>query len=95
VLLLPVVPFKLRLLRYDCIVANFAKRLFLKQDKQQALTNFCSKFWILQPHMSKIWQLRFTRKFFYQAVLLTSVNESLGNIVSWDKNIFYKCCLST
>jgi len=25
--------------------------------------------------------------FFYQALLLTSVTESLGNIVPWDKNI--------
>jgi len=28
-------------------------------------------------------------------LLLTSVTEPLGNIVSWDKNIFYQYCLST
>jgi len=33
------------------------------------------KFWILQPYMSKVWQLWFTRKFFYQTLLFTSVTE--------------------
>jgi len=30
-----------------------------------------------------------------QTILLTSVTDSLGSIVSWDKDIFYQCCLST
>jgi len=30
---------------------------------------------------------------FYQTLLLTSVTEPLGNIVSWDENIFCQCCV--
>jgi len=28
---------------------------------------------------------------FYQTLLLTSVTESLGNIMPWDKNNIYQC----
>jgi len=38
VLLLPVVPFKLTVFRYGCIVANFAKGLLNQQDRQQELS---------------------------------------------------------
>jgi len=30
---------------------------------------------------------------FYQTLQLTNVTEPLGNIVPWDKNVFYQCCL--
>jgi len=33
------------------------------------------------------------QEFFYQTLPLTSVTEPLGNIVSWDENIFCQCCL--
>jgi len=32
---------------------------------------------------------------FYQTLLLTSVTKLLGNILSWDKNIFYQYRLLT
>jgi len=97
VLLLPVMPFKLTVLRYDCIIANFAKGFcWISRIGRRHWANFCSKVWILQPHMSKLLAASvYQEVFFYQTVLLTNVTESLGNIRLWDKNIFYQCCLST
>jgi len=31
--------------------------------------------------------------FYHRTLPHTSVTEPLGNIVPWDKNIFYQCCL--
>jgi len=45
--------------------------------------------------MSKLLAVCLTRKLFYQTLILTSVTESLGNIVPWDINIFYQYCLLT
>jgi len=38
--------------------------------------------------MSKLLAALVYQEVFYQTLLLTSVIESLGNIVPWDKNIF-------
>jgi len=51
------------------------------------------KFWVLQPYMSKLLATLVYQEVFYQTLLLTSVTESLWNIVLWDKDIFYQCCL--
>jgi len=49
VLLLPVMPYKLTGLRYDFIVANFAKGLcWISRIGNRHWANFSSKFWILQ-----------------------------------------------
>jgi len=45
--------------------------------------------------MSKLLAALFYQEVFHQTLLLTSVMEPLGNIVQWDKNIFYQCCLWT
>jgi len=45
--------------------------------------------------MSKILAALVYQEVLYQALLLTSVTEQLGNIVSWDKNVFCQCCLLT
>jgi len=45
--------------------------------------------------MSKLLAVFVYQEVFHQALLLTSVTEPLGNIVPWDKNIFYQCCVST
>jgi len=45
--------------------------------------------------MSKLLAGLVYQEVFYQTLLLPSVTEPLGNIVSWDKNIFYQCCLLT
>jgi len=90
VLMLPVMPFTLTLFRYYCIIANFAKDFswisrignrtigFEPTFESEPCNHICRNFW----------QLWFTRKFFYQRLLLTSVTEPLGNIVPWDKIIF-------
>jgi len=51
----------------------------------------------MQPHMSKLVAASIYQDVFLpdSILLLTSVTESLENILSWDKNIFYRCCLST
>jgi len=51
VLLLPVMPFKPTIFRYDCIFANFAKG-FSWISRMGIGSTF--KFWILQPYMSKL-----------------------------------------
>jgi len=38
--------------------------------------------------MSKLLAALVCQEVFYQTLLLTSVTEAHGNIVSWDKNIF-------
>jgi len=43
--------------------------------------------------MSKVLSALVYHEVFYQTLLFTGVAERLGNIVPWDKNIFYKCCL--
>ena len=53
------------------------------------------KFWILQPYMSKLLAALLYQEVFFHTLLLTSVTESLGNIVPWDKNIFSQCFLLT
>jgi len=45
--------------------------------------------------MSKLLSALVFQEVFYQTLLLTSVAEPLGNIVPWDRNIFYQCCLLT
>jgi len=43
--------------------------------------------------MSKLLAVLFYQEVFYQTLLLTSATEPLGNIVPWDYNVFYQCCL--
>jgi len=45
--------------------------------------------------MSKLLAVLVYQEVFYQTLLRTSVTEPLGNIVPWDKNIFYQCCVLT
>jgi len=47
----------------------------------------------LQPYISKLLPALVYHEVFYQTLLLTSATEPLRNIVPWDKNIFYQCCL--
>jgi len=94
VLLLPVMPFKLIIFRYDCIIANFAKGFsWISRIGKAVGTEPTFKFWILQQ--SKLLSALVYQEVFYQTLLLTSVTEPLGNIVPLDKNIFYQCCLLT
>jgi len=45
--------------------------------------------------MSKLLAALVYQEVFYQTLLLTNVTEPLGDIVQWDKNLFYQCCLLT
>jgi len=45
--------------------------------------------------MSKLLAALVYQEVFYWTLLLISVTEPLGNVVSWDKNIFCQCCLLT
>jgi len=59
-----------------------------EENKSNAMTHqFMSKYLGASVH----------QEVFFRTVLgpLTSVSKSLGNIVSWDKNIFFQCYLST
>jgi len=77
--LLPDMPFKLTVLRYDCIVANFAKGFCLiSRIGSRYWANFCSKFWILQPHMSK----RLAASV-YQEVFLPDITTHQRNRITW------------
>jgi len=51
----------------------------------------------LQPHISKLLVALVYQEVFLPdiSLLLTGVNESLGNIVPWDKNTFYQYSLLT
>jgi len=44
--------------------------------------------------MSKLLPVLVYQEVFYQTLLLTSVTEPLGNIVSWDKNILPILCFN-
>ena len=101
VLLLQVMPFKLTIFRYDCIITNSTKGFcWISRIGSRHWTNLSSE---SCNHICRnFWQLWFTRKFCQTLLsnvssnlLLTSVAESLGNIVPWDTNILYQCCLIT
>jgi len=68
-------------------------RLFSRMGSRTIGTEPTCKFWILQSYMSKLLAALVYQEVFYQILLLTSITEPLGNIVPWDKNIFYQCCL--
>jgi len=83
-------PFKLTVFRYDCIIGNFAEDLN-QQDRQLALSQLLSSESCNYVYRS-FWQLWFTRKFLPDITTLTSVTDSLENIVPWHENIFCQCC---
>jgi len=62
--LLPVMPLKLAIFRYDCIIANFAKG-FSWFSKMAEDTEPTFKFWILQPFMSKLSAILVYQEVFY------------------------------
>jgi len=93
VLSLPVMPFKLTVFRYDCIIGNFAEDLN-QQDRQLALSQLLRSESCIHIYRSFL-QLWFTRKFLPDITTLTSVTDSLENIVSWDEIIFCQCCVLT
>ena len=78
-------PFKLTIFRYDCIIANFTKGFCWISRIEAIGIKPTFKFWILQPHMLKLLAALVYQEVLYQTLLLTSVTESLGNIVLWDK----------
>jgi len=82
VILLPVMPFKLAIFRYNCIIANFAKDFLNQQDRQWALRQLLSS----EPcnHIVETFGSFGLPGIFYQTLLL--------NIVPWDNDIFYQCC---
>jgi len=43
--------------------------------------------------MSKFLAALVCQEVYYLMLLLINVTKPLGNIVSWDKNKFYQCCL--
>jgi len=63
-LLLPVVPFKFTIFRYDCIMANFAKGFsWISRIGSRNWANFLSS-GSCNYICRNFWQLSFTRKFF-------------------------------
>jgi len=50
---------------------------------------------MLQPYVSKPLTALVYQEVFYQTSLITSVTEPFGDIVPWDKSVFYQSCLLT
>jgi len=71
VLSLPVMPFKLTVFRYDCIIGNFAEDLN-QQDMYLALSQLLRSESCNHINRS-FWLLRFTRKFLPDITIFTSV----------------------
>jgi len=95
VLLLPVMPFKLTMFLCDCITANFTKDFsWISRRGSMHWANF-EVLNLATIHVESFGSFGLPGSFFYQTMLFTSVTEPLGNIMPWDKNVSYQCCLLT